>query len=152
MTPDHILQNICLKTWLGFIFGPYAHFLLMNFFSKNLKFFFDFFESTGSPLWIFKNRKKFSNFLKKNSLIKNVHVDQKWSHAKVLGKYFEVYGQACPITPEAAEKRLLFCWDASQLRYDQLCHNTEKTEKLPKVVGLTPYVSESMILSQFAGK
>ena len=28
--PDHILQNICLKPWRGFIFGPYAHFLLMK--------------------------------------------------------------------------------------------------------------------------
>ena len=45
-----------------------------------------------------------------------------------------------------------FCWDASQLRYEQLWHNTEKTEKLPKVVGLTPYVSESLILSQFTAK
>ena len=32
-------------------------------------------------------------------------MDQKWSHAKVLGKYFEVYGQARPITPEAGEKK-----------------------------------------------
>ena len=30
------------KTWRGFIFGPHAHFLIMKFFSKNLKFFFDF--------------------------------------------------------------------------------------------------------------
>ena len=31
-------------------------------------------------------------------------MDQKWSHAKVLGKYFEVYGQGSPITPEARKK------------------------------------------------
>ena len=36
---DHILQNICLKLGRGSIFGPYAHFLLTKFFSKNLKFF-----------------------------------------------------------------------------------------------------------------
>ena len=29
---------------------------------------------------------------------------------------------------------------------------TEKTEKLAKMVGLTPYVSESLIFSQFAAK
>ena len=46
-----------------------------------------------------------SNFLKKISLIKNVRMDQKWSHAKVLSKYFEVYGQASKITPEAREKK-----------------------------------------------
>ena len=28
---------------------------------------------------------------------------------QVLGKYFEVYGQRNQITPEAGEKRLLFC-------------------------------------------
>ena len=101
----HIHQNICLKPWHGFIFGPYAHILLMKFFSKNLNFFSIFWISTGSPLWIFKKSKKISNFLKKISLIKNVHMDQKWSHAKVLGKYFEVYGQARPITTEAREKK-----------------------------------------------
>ena len=35
-------------------------------------------------------------------------MDQKWSHAKVLGKYLEVYGQARPITPEAREKKAPF--------------------------------------------
>ena len=40
--------------------------------------------------------------------MKNGHMDQKWSNAKVLGKYFEVYGQACPITPEAREKKAPF--------------------------------------------
>ena len=35
-------------------------------------------------------------------------MDQKWSHVKVLGKYFEVYGQARPITPEAGEKKAPF--------------------------------------------
>ena len=50
-TPDHILQDICLKPWRGFIFGPYAHFLLMKFFSKNLKFFFDFLKiQRGDPV------------------------------------------------------------------------------------------------------
>ena len=49
VTPDDILQNICLKLGRGFIFGPHAHFLLTKFFSKNLKIFFDFFLSKGSP-------------------------------------------------------------------------------------------------------
>ena len=40
-------------------------------------------------------------------------MDQKWSHAKVLGKYFEVYGQARPITPEAGEKKAPF-WNFFQ--------------------------------------
>ena len=35
-------------------------------------------------------------------------MDQKWSHAKVLGKYFEVYGQASQITPEAGKKKAPF--------------------------------------------
>ena len=35
-------------------------------------------------------------------------MDQKWSHAKVLGKYFDVYGQARPITPEARKKKAPF--------------------------------------------
>ena len=60
------------------------------------------------PLGFLKNRKKISNILKKISLIKNVHMDQKWSHSKVLGKYFEVYGQARPITPEARKKKAPF--------------------------------------------
>merc|ERR1712020_542758 len=55
--PDHILQNICLKPWRGFIFGPYAHFLLMKFFSKNLKFFFDFLKiQRGDPVAPFLTR------------------------------------------------------------------------------------------------
>ena len=67
-TPDHILQDICLKPWRGFIFGPYAHFLLMKFFSKN--FFRFFFNPQGPPFGFLKNRKKIS-------LIKNVDMDQK---------------------------------------------------------------------------
>ena len=35
-------------------------------------------------------------------------MDQKWSHIKVLGKYFEVYGQAFQITPEAGKKKAPF--------------------------------------------
>ena len=35
-------------------------------------------------------------------------MDQKWSHAKFLGKYFDVYGQARPITPEAGKKKAPF--------------------------------------------
>ena len=46
--------------------------------------------------------------MKKISLIKNVHIDHKWSPIQVLGKYFEVYGQACPITPEARKKKAPF--------------------------------------------
>ena len=48
--------------------------------------------------------------MKKISLVKNVHMDQKWSHAKVLGRYFEVYGQLSPITPEAGEKKAPFLY------------------------------------------
>ena len=69
-TPDHILQNISLKLGWGFIFGPYAHFLLMKFFSKILKNFFDFFLSKGSPLWIFKKSKKNFKFFEKNFINK----------------------------------------------------------------------------------
>ena len=35
-------------------------------------------------------------------------MDQKWSPIQVLGKYFEVYGQNSPITPEAGEKKAPF--------------------------------------------
>ena len=46
-------------------------------------------------------------------------MDQKWSHAKVLGKYFDVYGQACPITPEARKKKAPFsfriCYEMAKL-------------------------------------
>ena len=35
-------------------------------------------------------------------------MDQKWSPVQVLGKYFEVYGQASQITPEAREKKAPF--------------------------------------------
>ena len=63
---DHILQNICLKLGRGFIFGPYAHFLLMKFFSKNLKFFFDFLKiQRGDPLDKKKSKKFFKLFEKK---------------------------------------------------------------------------------------
>ena len=47
--PQTLHQNICLKLGRGIIFGPYAHFLLMKFFSKNLNFFFDFLKI----LWVF---------------------------------------------------------------------------------------------------
>ena len=50
--------------------------------------------------------------MKKISLIENVHMDQKWSPAKVLGKYFEVYGQARPITLETGEKKAPFSRDS----------------------------------------
>ena len=64
--PDHIHQNICLKPWRGFIFGPYAHFLLMKFFSKNLNFFFDFLKiQRGDPLDKKKSKKIFKFFEKK---------------------------------------------------------------------------------------
>ena len=39
------------KTWHDFIFGPYAHFLIMKFFSKYLKFFFDFLKIQRGTLW-----------------------------------------------------------------------------------------------------
>ena len=42
----------------------------MNFFSKNLKIFFDFFLSKGSPLWIFKKSKKNFKFFEKNFINK----------------------------------------------------------------------------------
>ena len=65
-----MLQNICLKPWRGFIFGPYAHFLLMKFFSKNLKFFFDFLKiQRGDPVDLKKIEKKFE-FFEKNFINK----------------------------------------------------------------------------------
>ena len=92
--PDHILQNICLKPWRGFIFGPYAHFLLMKFFSKNLKFFFDFLKiQRGDPLELKKSKKIFK-FFEKNFIIKKCAYGPKMKPRQVLGKYFEVYGQA----------------------------------------------------------
>ena len=54
------------KTWRGFIFGPYAHFLIMKFFSKNLKFFFDFLKiQRGDPLDFKKIEIFFQFFWKK---------------------------------------------------------------------------------------
>ena len=38
---------------------------------------------------------------------------------QVLGKYFEVYGQGSPITPEAGKKGLLFIFSFSE---EEICH------------------------------
>ena len=76
-----------------------------NFFQKIWNFFSIFKKSKGGTLWILKNRKKFSNFLKKNFIIKKCAYGPKMKPRQVLGKYFEVYGQLSPITPEAGKKR-----------------------------------------------
>ena len=82
------------KTWRGFIFGPYAHFLIMKFFSKNLKFFFDFLKiQRGDPVDFKKSKKNFK-FFEKNFIIKKCAYGPKMKPRQVLGKYFEVYGQA----------------------------------------------------------
>ena len=80
----------------------------MKFFSKNLKNFFDFFNSKGSPLWIFKKSKKNFKFFEKNFIIKKCAYGPKMKPRQVLGKYLEVYGQGNPITPEAGKKRAPF--------------------------------------------
>ena len=96
------------KTWRGFIFGPYAHFLIMKFFSKNLKFFFDFLKiQRGDPLELKKSKKIFK-FFEKNFIIKKCAYGLKMKPHRVLHEYFEVYGQAGKITPEAGEKRAPF--------------------------------------------
>ena len=54
-------------------------------------------------------------------------MDQKWSPVQVLGKYFEVYGQASQITPEAREKKApfftdLYTFDNTYKRSGSQCH------------------------------
>ena len=56
----------------------------------------------------FKKSKQFFKFFGKNFIIKKCAYGPKMKPRQVLGKYFEVYGQVNPITPEAGKKRLLF--------------------------------------------
>ena len=90
------------KTLAWLHFWSICTFFINEIFFKKFEIFFWFFENPkGGPCGFSKNRKKIS-------IIKNVHMDHKWSPAKVLGKYFDVYGQACPITPEARKKKAPF--------------------------------------------
>ena len=43
--------------------------------------------------------------IEKNFIIKKCAYGPKMMPRQVLGKYFEVYGQLSPITPEAREKK-----------------------------------------------
>ena len=104
-TPDHILQDICLKPWRGFIFGPYAHFLLMKFFSKNLKFFFDFLKSTGSPLWIFKKSKKNFKFFEKNFINKKCAYGPKMKPRQGFRQIFWSIWSGSPNNPRGGGKK-----------------------------------------------
>ena len=55
-----------------------------------------------------KKSKKIFKFFEKNFIIKKCAYGPKMKPRQVLGKYFEVYGQGSPITPEAGKKGLLF--------------------------------------------
>ena len=80
----------------------------MKFFSKNLKFFFDFLKiQRGDPVDLKKSKKNFK-FFEKNFINKKCAYGPKMKPRQVLGKYFEVYGQLSPITPEAGKKRAPF--------------------------------------------
>ena len=56
----------------------------------------------------FKKSKKNFKFFEKNFIIKKCAYGPKMKPRQVLGKYFEVYGQGSPITPEAGKKRAPF--------------------------------------------
>ena len=57
----------------------------------------------GDPLK-FKKSKKIFKFFEKNFIIKKCAYGPKMKPRQVLGKYFEVYGQADQITPEVGKK------------------------------------------------
>ena len=59
-------------------------------------------------LWIKKKSKKIFKFFEKKFIIKKYAYGPKMKPRQVLGKYFEVYGQLSPITPEAGKKRAPF--------------------------------------------
>ena len=81
------------------------------FFKKFENFFRFFFYPKGPPFGFLKNRKKKFKFFEKKFIIRKCAYGPKMKPRQVLGKYFEVYGQLSPITPEARKKRLLFCPD-----------------------------------------
>ena len=55
-----------------------------------------------------KKSKKIFKFFEKNFIIKKCAYGLKMKPHQVLHEYFEVYGQAGKITPEAGEKRAPF--------------------------------------------
>ena len=64
-------------------------------------------------------------------------MDQKWSPVQVLGKYFGVYGQNSPITPEAGKKRLLF-WTALMMKRADCWNQAQnlQTQNFNQIIGI----------------
>ena len=93
------------KTWRGFIFGPYAHFLIMKFFSKNLKFFFDFLKiQRGDPVDFKKSKKNFK-FFEKNFINKKCAYGPKMKPRQGFRQIFWSIWSGGPNNPRGGEKK-----------------------------------------------
>ena len=108
MKPRQGFRQISWSIWSGVPNNPRGGEKKGSFFSKNLKFFFDFCEiQRGDPLDE-KKSKKILKFFEKKFINKNFLYAQFIKVHQKSQKNLNVYGQLSPITPEAGKKRAPF--------------------------------------------